>query len=105
VRAALLGEKEPLAELVTRHWTTAVALAARVLGSAELACDAAQEATVSVMTGLDRLRSPERSGAWFCGIALNVARRWPRELADATPDPGPRTPARRPARRWRPGPG
>ena len=32
------------------------------------------------MTDLDRLRSPERFGAWFCGIALNVARRWRREL-------------------------
>jgi RNA polymerase sigma factor (sigma-70 family) len=80
VRAAQLGAKEPLAELVTRHWETAVALAARVLGSAELARDAAQEATVSAMTGLDRLRSPERFGAWFCGIALNVARRWLRQL-------------------------
>ncbi len=80
MRAALLGDKEPLAELVTRHWATAVALAARVLGSAELACDAAQEAAVSAMTGLDRLRSPERFGAWFCGIALNVARRWLRQL-------------------------
>jgi len=80
VRAALLGGKEPLAELVTRHWETAVTLAAQVLGSPELARDAAQEATVSAMTGLDRLRSPERFGAWFCGIALNVARRWLRQL-------------------------
>lgn len=32
------------------------------------------------MTGLDRLRSPERFGAWFCGIALNVAPRWLRRL-------------------------
>ncbi len=80
MRAALLGGKDPLAELVTRHWETAVALAARVLGSPELARDAAQEATVSAMTGLDRLRSPERFGAWFCGIALNVARRWLRQL-------------------------
>jgi len=80
VRAALLGAKEPFAELLTRHWETAVALATRVLGSAELARDAAQEATVSAMTGLDRLRSPERFGAWFCGIALNVARRWLRQL-------------------------
>lgn len=80
VRLALLGAKEPFAELVTRHWPTAVALAARMLGSTELAADAAQEAAVSAMTGLDRLRSPERFGAWFCGIALNVSRRWLRQL-------------------------
>jgi len=37
VRQSLLGAKEPFAELVTRHRETAVSLAARVLGSAELA--------------------------------------------------------------------
>jgi RNA polymerase sigma factor (sigma-70 family) len=85
VRAARLGAKEPFAELVTRHWETAVALATRVLGSAELARDAAQEATISAMTGLDRLRSPDRFGAWFCGIALNVARRWLRQFRSESP--------------------
>src|SRR6266700_7438474 len=80
VRDVVGGAKEPFAELVTRHWDTAVFLAARVLGSAELARDAAQEATVAAMTNLDRLRSPDRFGAWFCGIALNVARRWLRQL-------------------------
>ncbi len=59
----MLGAKEAFAELVTRHWATAVALAARVLGSAKLARDAAQEATVSALTGLDQLRSPERFSA------------------------------------------
>lgn len=85
VRDAMGGAKEPLAELVTRHWDTAVFLAARVLGSAELARDAAQEATVAAMTNLDRLRSPDRFGAWFCGIALNVARRWLRQLRPEAP--------------------
>lgn len=80
VGAALRGTREALAELVRRHWDTAVFLAARVLGSAELARDAAQEAAVAAMTDLGRLRSPERFGAWFCGIALNVARRWRRQL-------------------------
>lgn len=80
VRAALAGAREPLAELVERHWPSAVFLAARVLGSAELGRDAAQEAAVAVLTDLDRLRSPDRFGAWFCGIALNVARRWRRQL-------------------------
>jgi RNA polymerase sigma factor (sigma-70 family) len=92
------GVKEALAELVTRHWDTAVFLATRVLGSAELARDAAQEAAVAAMTNLDRLRSPDRFGAWFCGIALNVARRWLRQFRaeslglqpdHASPSPGP----------------
>lgn len=84
--------------MLARHWDTAVFLSARVLGSPELARDAAQEAAIAAMTDLGRLRSPERFGAWFCGIALNVARRWLRQLraelpglpADrACPAPGP----------------
>jgi RNA polymerase sigma factor (sigma-70 family) len=80
VRAALLGDKESLGRLVQRHWQTAVFLAARVLGSQELASDAVQEASIAAMTGLDRLRSPDRFGAWFCGITLHVARRWAGQL-------------------------
>jgi RNA polymerase sigma factor (sigma-70 family) len=98
VRAALRGDKDAFADLITRHWATAVALAARLLGSADLARDAAQEASITAMAGLDRLRAPDRFGAWFCGIALNVARRWLRqqraELLVRSPDrmsdePGP----------------
>ena len=85
VREALLGVREPLAELVRRHWDTAVFLAVRVLGSQELARDAAQEAAVAAMTDLERLRSPDRFGAWFCGIALNVSRRWLRQLRSEVP--------------------
>jgi RNA polymerase sigma factor (sigma-70 family) len=85
VHEALLGSRESLAELMRRHWDTAVFLAARVLGSAELARDAAQEAAVAAMTDLERLRSPDRFGAWFCGIALNVSRRWLRQLRSEVP--------------------
>jgi len=98
VLAARAGLKAPMAELLRRHGDTAVALAARMLGSADLARDAVQEAAVAAMTDLDRLRSPDRFGAWFCGITLNVARRWLRqprpevaglsaELLAAGPDP------------------
>jgi uncharacterized protein len=80
VAAARRGLKAPMAELLGRHWETAVALAAGVLGSSDLARDAAQEAAIAAMTDLERLRSPDRFGAWFCGIALNVARRWLRQL-------------------------
>lgn len=74
------GDRESLAELLLRHWKTAAFVASRVLGSADLGHDAAQEAAVAAMTNLDRLRSPDKFGAWFCGIALNVARRWLRQL-------------------------
>jgi RNA polymerase sigma factor (sigma-70 family) len=85
VEAALGGDKDAFATLVTRHWPTAVALAARVLGSADLARDAAQEAAVAALVGLDRLRAPGRFGAWFCGITLNVARGWVRQLRTERP--------------------
>lgn len=79
VHAARLGDRDSFAELVTRHWAMASALASRLLGSGDLARDAVQEATVTAMTGLDRLRSPDRFSAWFCGITLNVGRRWLRQ--------------------------
>lgn len=69
-----------MGDLLSRHWDMAVFLAARVLGSADLARDAAQEAAIAAMTDLAQLRTPERFGSWFCGIALNVSRRWRRQL-------------------------
>ena len=69
-----------MAELLRRHWDTAVLLAERVLGSPDLARDAVQEAAIAAMTDVERLRSPDRFGAWFCGIALNVSRKWLRQL-------------------------
>ncbi len=74
-----------MAELVRRHWDTAVLLAGRVLGSPDLARDAVQEAAVAAMTDLERLRSPDKFGAWFCGIALNVSRKWHRQLRSEVP--------------------
>jgi RNA polymerase sigma factor (sigma-70 family) len=85
VEAALGGDRDAFAALVTRHWATAVALAARVLGTPDLARDAAQEAAVAALVSLDRLRAPARFGAWFCGITLNVARRWARQLRAERP--------------------
>jgi RNA polymerase sigma factor (sigma-70 family) len=50
-----------------------------VLGDRGLAEDAAQEAVLQAMVGLDRLEQPERFGAWLGGIGLNVCRRWRRD--------------------------
>jgi RNA polymerase sigma factor (sigma-70 family) len=79
VHASLRGDKDAFAELIVRHWSTALSLAVRVLGSADLGSDAVQEAAIAAMIGLDQLRSADRFGAWFCGITLNVARRWLRQ--------------------------
>ncbi len=98
VQAARGGAKDSFAELVSRHWAMAESLTTRLLGSADLARDVMQETTIAAMVGLDRLRSPDRFGAWFCGIALNVGRRWMRQLHAEIPgapvertatDPGP----------------
>jgi DNA-directed RNA polymerase specialized sigma24 family protein len=52
-----------MAELLSRHWDTAVLMTGRVLGSPDLALDAVQEAAIAAMTDLERLRSPDRFGA------------------------------------------
>ncbi len=72
VREALWGARESMGELVRRHWDTAVFLAARVLGSADLALDAAQEAAIAAMTDLAQLRSPERFGSVVQARALST---------------------------------
>jgi RNA polymerase sigma factor (sigma-70 family) len=85
VTAATGGDKGAFAELLVRHRGTAQLLAARVLRDDDLARDATQEAAAVAFVSLARLRSPERFGAWLCGIALNVARRWRRELREHRP--------------------
>ena len=79
VHAARGGDKDAVGGLIIRHRAMAVALVTRLLGSSDEAADIVQEAAVTALVGLDRLRSPERFGAWFAGIALNVGRRWLRD--------------------------
>ena len=80
VASACNGDKHAFAELVGHHRATAHRLAVRMLHDPDLAGDAVQEAVVVALVSLPRLRSPERFGSWLCGITLNVARRWLREL-------------------------
>ena len=76
VRAARDGDKDAFGALVDRHQSMVVALVQRLLTNPAIAADAAQEAAVTALVALPRLRSPERFGAWYAGIALNTARRW-----------------------------
>jgi hypothetical protein len=70
------------------------ALARGLLGTGDLVADVTQEATIAALVSLERLRSPGQFGAWYAGIALNVARRLLREMRPGPlpgeyPDAGP----------------
>jgi RNA polymerase sigma factor (sigma-70 family) len=85
VAAARAGDKDAFAVLIDRHRPAVFVVVRRLLGNAAAAGDAAQEAAVTALVALDRLRSPERFGAWYAGIALNVARRWLRDTVATGP--------------------
>jgi RNA polymerase sigma factor (sigma-70 family) len=91
VRRARGGDRDAFAELVQRHHATLVRCCRRMVGDA--APDAAQDAVVTALLSLDRLRDDDRFGAWLVGIGLNACRamlRRPRPLVepyDAPVDP------------------
>jgi RNA polymerase sigma factor (sigma-70 family) len=66
------GDRAAFAELVERHYATLVACCRRMVGDA--AHDAAQDAVVTALLSLDRLRDDEKFGAWLVGIGLNACR-------------------------------
>jgi RNA polymerase sigma factor (sigma-70 family) len=76
VEAARAGDRAAFCALVVRHRPLAVRLCARVVRDPSLVEDVAQEAVLQAWLSLDKLRRPERFGAWLAGIALHVCRRW-----------------------------
>ncbi|HEX6453929.1 MAG TPA: bifunctional nuclease domain-containing protein [Trebonia sp.] len=75
VAAAQAGDKDAFGALATRYYPMTHAMCARFLGDGDRALDVTQEAVVTAMLSLDRLRDGERFGAWLTGIALNLCRR------------------------------
>jgi RNA polymerase sigma factor (sigma-70 family) len=73
VRRARGGDRDAFAALVARHHATLVRCCRRLVGT-DAALDAAQDAVVTALLSLDRLRRPESFGAWLVGIGLNAAR-------------------------------
>ena len=95
---------EAFACLVGRHRALVAAMARRLLGADDPVADVTEEATVTALVGLGRLRCPGQFGAWYAGITLNVARRLLRETP-AGPLPFPRSiPMTGPVRLSRPKP-
>jgi RNA polymerase sigma factor (sigma-70 family) len=98
VRAARTGDRHAFATLVERHYGLLLATCRRATGDPQTAADAAQEAVVTALLGLDRLRQDDRFAPWLVGIGLNLCRRalherarWARldGLDPAAPGPGP----------------
>jgi RNA polymerase sigma factor (sigma-70 family) len=73
VRRARGGDRDAFAALVARHHPTLLACCRRMVG-ADRAADAAQDAVVTALLSLDRLRDDDRFGAWLVGIGLNSCR-------------------------------
>jgi RNA polymerase sigma-70 factor (ECF subfamily) len=74
VRRARAGDAAAFRLLVERHSPSARARAARLCGRADDVDDIVQEAFLLAFMALDRLRDPDRFGAWLGGIIRNVYR-------------------------------
>src|SRR5437763_6913917 len=97
VRLARRGDRAAFALLIERHYPALRSTCRRALRDSDLAGDAAQQATLTALLGLERLRDDDRFGAWLIGIGLNVCRTMlrgralaPRAL-EALPDGNPPT--------------
>jgi len=76
VAASLQGDRAAFARLFDRHRGRLAALVSGMLGDRSLAEDVVQETAVTALVSLDRLREPDRFGAWLAGIGLNLCRQW-----------------------------
>ena len=74
VSRAREGDCSAFARVIERHYPSLLSSCRRALRDTELAKDAAQQAVLTAMLGLGRLRDDDRFGAWLIGIGLNVCR-------------------------------
>jgi RNA polymerase sigma factor (sigma-70 family) len=81
VESARGGARAAFGELIARHQRVLLSLCTRSLGDPSAAEDAAHEAALQALLGLDCLRRPEQFGTWLVGIGLNVCRRMLRSRA------------------------
>ena len=78
-RAAQSGDAASLGVLLERHRAPLYALALRFLGYDPDAQEAVQDAFLTALRPIDRLREPEAVGGWLRGIQRNVCLRRLRE--------------------------
>lgn len=81
IRAVLDGHTERFAELVDRYQQPALRLAYSLLGNAQDAQDASQEAFVSAYRALGGFNGRSRFSTWFYRIVVNKCRDWERQRA------------------------
>jgi RNA polymerase sigma factor (sigma-70 family) len=74
VRQARSGDAGAFALLIERRFASARTLAARLGAHPDDVDDIVQEAFLQAFAGLDRLRDPDRFGAWLAGIVRNISR-------------------------------
>src|SRR4051794_6205152 len=83
VRRARGGDRAAFARLVDRHSALLRATTRRAAPDEHLAADAAQEAVLTAMLSLDRLRDDAAFGPWLAGIGLNATRHLLRDRREA----------------------
>src|SRR3954471_20528018 len=81
VARARAGDADAYAALLRRHDRALGRVCGRMLGDPVAAADVAQDAALVGWLQLDRLREPERFGAWLAGIGRILALREMRERA------------------------
>jgi RNA polymerase sigma factor (sigma-70 family) len=79
VRLARAGDQVAFRLLVERYQPVARARAAQLCHNRHELDDVVQESFLQAFVGLDRLRDPDRFGAWLGGIVLNICRARRRE--------------------------
>jgi RNA polymerase sigma-70 factor (ECF subfamily) len=89
VARARAGDREAQDALVRRYLADVYRIAYRLLGEEDLAQDAAQDAMVNAIRGLDRFRGESSFRTWVLRIAANSAksharRRWRKREVDWT---------------------
>lgn len=73
VAAAQAGDRQALDRLLRRHYDRMYAVCRRITGHHADAADAAQEAMIAVVRGLDRFDGRSSFGTWAYRIATNAS--------------------------------